>query len=228
MKYVIATTKMKSRALRALSEKLSSELGYRVYLVRPERVRNRNAISFGQGIDKITQLKLFTNNNVSCPKFATNAIGIGEFNHKYVVARKLTRSSGGKGIHIFVHGEDAIDAPLYTEYIPKQGEFRVHVWNGKVIDVSQKRRRRGNPSGADTKIRNLANGYVYCRGDMTEPTELRDLACRAVKALGRTSGAVDVIWNAKENRCYVLEVNANPGLEGTTLIKYVNAILENK
>jgi D-alanine-D-alanine ligase-like ATP-grasp enzyme len=34
-------------------------------------------------------------------------------------------------------------------------------------------------------------------------------------------GAVDVIWNEKEDKYYVLEVNTACGLEGTTLDKYV-------
>jgi D-alanine-D-alanine ligase-like ATP-grasp enzyme len=33
-------------------------------------------------------------------------------------------------------------------------------------------------------------------------------------------GAVDIIYNAKRNECYVLEVNTAPGLEGTTVEKY--------
>ena len=36
-------------------------------------------------------------------------------------------------------------------------------------------------------------------------------------------GAVDIIWNEKENKCYVLEINTAPGLVGTTLTKYTEA-----
>ena len=36
-------------------------------------------------------------------------------------------------------------------------------------------------------------------------------------------GAVDLIWNEHENKCYVLEVNSAPGIEGTTLQQYVTA-----
>ena len=33
-------------------------------------------------------------------------------------------------------------------------------------------------------------------------------------------------WNEKENKCYVLEINTAPGIEGTTCKKYTQSILE--
>ena len=48
----------------------------------------------------------------------------------------------------------------------------------------------------------------------------------AIKALGLDFGAVDIIYNEAEDQHYVLEVNTAPGLEGTTLQKYTEAILE--
>jgi D-alanine-D-alanine ligase-like ATP-grasp enzyme len=40
-------------------------------------------------------------------------------------------------------------------------------------------------------------------------------------------GAVDVIWNEKQQRAYVLEVNTAPGLEGQTVDDYARGIKEN-
>jgi D-alanine-D-alanine ligase-like ATP-grasp enzyme len=37
-------------------------------------------------------------------------------------------------------------------------------------------------------------------------------------------GAVDVIYNRAQDKAYVLEVNTAPGLEGSTLDNYVEAI----
>jgi len=115
-------------------------------------------------------------------------------------------------------------APLYVLYKKKRSEYRVHVFNGQVIDVSEKRKRRGIDRD-DGYIRNLANGWVFCRDGIVEPADLRDLAIRAVQALGLNFGACDIIWNERENKCYVLEVNTAPGLEGTTLQRYVDAII---
>jgi glutathione synthase/RimK-type ligase-like ATP-grasp enzyme len=118
-----------------------------------------------------------------------------------------------------------VDAPLYTKYIRKQKEFRVHVFNSKILDIQEKRR----SSAVDDHhpyIRNHANGYVFCRGDIEEPHDLRGVAVSAVNALGLDFGAVDVIWNEAQDKCYVLEVNTACGLEGSTVNKYVQAIKE--
>ena len=143
-----------------------------------------------------------------------------------MVARTLTNSSEGRGITIFNKGDIPPLAPLYTEYIPKKKEFRVHVWSNEVIDVSEKRKKSGYTEERNTQVRNTANGYVFCRNGVVEPDGMRQLALDAVAALGRTYGAVDIIWNEKRNMCYVLEVNSRPGMEGTTVEVYANAILK--
>jgi glutathione synthase/RimK-type ligase-like ATP-grasp enzyme len=119
-----------------------------------------------------------------------------------------------------------VNAPLYVKYKKKRKEYRVHVFKGQVIDVAEKRRRRKDerPATFDGYVRNLANGWVFCRDSIVKPADLDGLAIAACAALGLDFGAVDVIWNEKENKCYVLEVNTAPGLQGTTLTNYTNAI----
>jgi len=119
-----------------------------------------------------------------------------------------------------------VAAPLYTQYVKKQKEFRVHVVFNEVVDIQEKRKRRtDNPDNPrEFRVRNLQTGWVYCREQIDEPRELRDLACRAIAALGLDFGAVDVIWNKKQDKCFVLEVNTACGLEGTTLANYSQLI----
>ena len=76
----------------------------------------------------------------------------------------------------------------------------------------------------DYQVRNHENGWVYCRDDLDVPASVFSDATSAVAALGLDFGAVDIIWNQNQARSYVLEVNTAPGLEGTTLTKYVEAI----
>ena len=53
---------------------------------------------------------------------------------------------------------------------------------------------------------------------------VRAQSVAAVRSLGLDFGAVDVV--ERQNKAYVLEVNTAPGLVGTTLEKYVDAIRE--
>ena len=227
-KVVISTTNLKSQSLKRLANELSTELGYRVYRVLPNRVRGRRAVSFLTGIRKDEQLQSFSTSGVACPKYSVRGRDIvadlGD--PKRIVCRALLNSSSGKGITIIERGQELPNVPLYTEYIPKKKEFRVHVYNNRVIDHAEKRKRKDHDGDRDTQVRNLANGYVFCRDNVVLPAGIFELAISAVNALGRTQGAVDIIWNERQDKCYVLEVNANPGMEGTTLKKYVQAIKE--
>ena len=224
-KLVLAADNTRGRGLRALADKLSEKVGYRVLRVTPERIRNRPHFRFMRGLDKIEQFRRFGASGVAIPRVSTNVRGISEFGFKRVVARQLTNSSEGRGIVVFEKGQTPPPAPLYVEYIPKQKEFRVHVVYNGVIDVAEKRKKRAHEGEREQFVRNTANGYVFCRTNISEPADLRECALAAVRSLSREYGAVDVIWNEKLNKCFVLEVNSRPGMEGTTVEKYAEAIL---
>ncbi len=178
-------------------------------------------------LNKVQQFERFSQNQVSCPRFTRESgelVSLG----KTVFARTLINSTGGRGIVEFepASGAPAPIAPLYTEYIPKKAEYRVHVFNGEVIDVQQKKKRRAFDNDTrDTRVRNLANGYVYTRESIVAPVDMDTLAINAVNAVGYSYGAVDIIYNEKRNQCFVLEVNSRPGLMGTTLDKYTEALI---
>lgn len=224
-KIVLTAPNLKSRGLKALANKLTERVGYRVYRVDPGRIRNRTAIVFKQGLDKIQQLTAFKAGGVDCPEFSLYPAR-DELSSNRIVARTLINASEGRGIRVFHRTEPWPMAPLYTEYIPKKKEFRVHVWDNEVIDVAEKRKRAGYSQERDTQIRNTANGYVFCRTGVVEPGGIRELATSAVSAIGRTYGAVDIIWNEKRDKCYVLEVNSRPGMQNTTVERYANAIIK--
>lgn len=223
---VISSPNTASNALKALANKLGEKVGYKVWRVTPDRVRGRRSVNFHNGFDKLVQFDKFHEHGVSAPKHSRTITDTSNFSWKRVVARTLTNSSEGRGIVVFEKDDpNPPRAPLYTEYIPKKKEFRVHVWNNEVIDVVEKRKRRNHNAERDDYVRNTANGYVFCRDGVVEPTGIRDLGVLAVRSLGRSYGAVDIVWNEKQNKCYVLEVNSRPGMEGTTVERYATAIL---
>ena len=143
-----------------------------------------------------------------------------------VVCRTVLNAHSGRGIVLADSVDQLVAAPLYTKYVKKLKEFRCHVAFGSIIDIQEKRRRSESGSEADSRIRNHHTGWVYCREEIVEPDGMRDVAINALAALGLDFGAVDIIYNQKQNRCYVLEVNTACGLEGTTLQTYVNLVLE--
>lgn len=141
-----------------------------------------------------------------------------------VFCRTLLNSHSGRGIVVAETPEQVVECLLYTKYVKKKKEFRVHVFRDSVIDVQEKRKRKGMEN--NPKIRNLDNGWVYCKDNIQEPDNLRETAIKVIQSSGLDFGAVDIIWNEKENKCYVLEVNCAPGLEGTTIESYGEAIGE--
>lgn len=144
-----------------------------------------------------------------------------------VLARHKVSSFGGKGIEVITaeNKNDLPDVPLYVKYKKKRKEFRVTVFNKKVIFVSQKKKKKDSID-ADPYIRSHSNGWIFAHKNIEEPTQLRDIAVQAINALGLDFGGVDIIWNETENKCYVLEVNTAPGIEGNTFSAFCTALKE--
>lgn len=171
-----------------------------------------------------------------------------------VVVRTKTKGSAGEGIRILRPGEHVPEAPLYTRYYPKTHEFRVHVFDGKAIDFTQKKLKGGteNATSGDRSIRNLNNGWVHCHNDYDVDgrgiEEMGAGAIRCINDLGLVFGAVDILATLDKSdvapnvgvppfggpprhlKNYVIcEVNTGPGLENTKTIEaYKTAILSLK
>lgn len=212
---------------RATPKQVRSIISRRGNVLRQGYTRQHFNVTL-KALDKIEQFHRFQQAGVSCPKFTTSQEAVKDLG-KVVFARTLVNSTNGRGIVEIDtgSGEPFVVAPLYTEYIPKKAEYRFHVFGDKVIDVQQKRKAKDfNEDERNTRIRNLNNGYVYCRNDVNPPDGAADLAVRAVASLGYEYGAVDLIYNEKRNQCYVLEVNSRPGLMGTTLERYAEALID--
>lgn len=174
--------------------------------------------------------KLFFFNNMRergvnlVPHFWTNREDIPDEAFP-VVCRTVLAGHSGAGIHIANTRDDLVDAPLYVKYIKKQDEYRVHVGRRNdqsiIISVQRKARREGfeNPNW---QVRNHNNGFVFVRGGVNPPQSVLDAASRSLEAIGLDFGAVDVIWNARQEAAYVLEINTAPGLEGQTVQDYAD------
>lgn len=153
--------------------------------------------------------------------------------NKLIIGRRILSGHSGEGIELYhaddIQGDAAIGSPteccpLFTQYVKKTYECRIHIFNGRMIDAQIKRKVR-DAEESNNLIRNIHTGWVYCRDNFIADQRAIDLSINACAACSLTFGAVDLIYNQYYNEFYILEINTAPGLEGTTLLNYTNAIL---
>lgn len=227
MKLRLVTKQLKSQSLKRVAEGLSNHLGYKVWRSSQPRADKRN-IRYGDCKDKLHQYQWFEAHDLPSLPFTTNREVAGQWlsDGCTVVARTLLNSSEGKGIHVSEPGEQLTNAPVFTKYIPKKREYRVHIFRDKVVQILEKR--RGENYNGESKIRNTANGYVFCQHDITLPaggqTRLHNLALDASKVTDSDFKGVDIGYNEKKDLLFVIEVNSAPGIEGSNVDKYVEVI----
>ena len=244
---VLLPYKMGSQAVKALQEKLI-ELGQRCVRVRQDSTTYRrklndyllyyggNLTPFNRCINeqrslasnKLRSFEAFQQANLSTVPWTSDPEVAKQW-QGLVFARHSLTGHSGEGIEQYDAEANPIqrfpDAPLYTKYVKKTYECRIHIFKGKMIDAQIKRKVR-DAEEVDTTVRNIHTGWVYCREDFTPTQECIDLAIQAVQAVGLDFGAVDIIYNKHYNKYYLLEVNTAPGLTGTTLTNYAIAIIE--
>lgn len=186
----------------------------------PEAVR--------QAINKITTLRLLRTANLPVPLFTTNEAEARSFfkgENSRVLCRTTVTAHSGRGIHIAERPDQIRRAALYVKYVPKEREYRIHVMNGQVIDIEQKRRRQGEQQNLQERlIRSHENGWIFARNDIVQPNaDVLDASRRAVTTLGLAFGAVDLGWHPRLG-VKIYEVNTAPGIEGTTVERYETAL----
>lgn len=183
--------------------------------------------SVGISGNKLSSFKAFKEKGVQCPDWTTDkAEALPWLKNSGVFARTVLNGHSGAGIvSVPKGGKELPDAPLYVRYKPKLKEYRVHVCEGEVIDIQEKRRRTDFPDKINNQIRSYDNGWVFCREDVAGNDRIEREAMKAVSALGLNFGAVDIIYNGHDDKYYVLEVNTAPGMEGETMFSYVCSFL---
>lgn len=182
--------------------------------------------------NKLKFFRKMEDTDVAIPEFTTDKEVVQEWldDKKVVFARRTLQGHSGEGIDQLEQGDIIPDAPLYTLYIPKKEEYRVHVMAGKIIDVQRKAKRLDIPKEEiDYRVRNHDGGFIFSRdgGKLRPPATVKEEAVKCFKTTGLDFCSVDIIYNKHRKQAYVLEVNTATGLEGTTLDNYVDGFRKN-
>src|SRR3990167_6843 len=180
-------------------------------------------------INKLRTLEALTQAKVNVPKWTQDRATASDWVSKdsIVVARKSLTSSAGRGIVVVDQSVRLPDCNLYTLHVRHKREFRVHVFNNRIIDIAEKRKRSDfdkEVGELDSLVRNWDNGWVFCHENVQCPEAVQREAMKAVEVLGLDFGAVDVGYREKDDKAYVFEVNTAPGIEGQTVQRYAQAV----
>lgn len=147
-----------------------------------------------------------------------------------VYCRTTVCGSGGSGIVVATSLDEIVNAPLYTKGVANDKEYRVHVFNGKVIDFARKglRRTEDEADRPSYLVRNHTKGWVFIREGVELPEVVKETAIKAIESLGLTFGGVDIctIKGSSDTQACVFEVNTACGIAGTGVLRYVTAIKE--
>lgn len=221
----------KSASLKLLANALTQRLGYKVWRSTKQKP-NREHLKYGQSVDKLTQYRWFQEQGLSALEFCTGPAEAKEWLEQghVVFGRTLLNSSCGKGIVVLEpkailedKTQSLKNCPVYTKYKKKKREFRVHVYKDKIVSIKEKKRRSGYDGHRETKIRNLANGYVFCHAENV-PEGIEALALKASMVVTSDFRGVDIGYNERNNDLFIIEVNSAPGIAGSNIDAYVAQI----
>lgn len=239
MRIVLYPYKMYSKSSKALSSYLKNNCDYRIIKVYSDRnytYRNGDiVINWGNAIvprwdyssiinsplsvqiakNKLSTFQKLQEHGIRTVEFTTNPQEAMEWED--IVERHLLESCGGKGIR-FSKPDTISRAKLYTRLLNPTEEYRVHVFDGEIIDYSKKVKRG---DGSDL-IKSHDNGWYFIR-EVRPRDGLIEMAKNVINAIGLDFGAVDIIRH--DGKRYVLEVNTAVGLSEIGVKAYGDAII---
>jgi glutathione synthase/RimK-type ligase-like ATP-grasp enzyme len=201
----------------------------------PDHVRGSSIINPPEAVRRVTnKLDFFRLCEAAgaprIPEFTVNKPTVRRWleDGKKVVVRRVLNGHSGAGIEILEGARvDIPDAPLYTVYVPKKEEWRMHVFrNGAELVIIDQQRKIRDPEFEgvpDWNVRSHANGFIFAREVAPPHPDVLTQALKALEVSGLDFGAVDVVYNHQKGQAFVLEINSAPGLVGTTIQSYANA-----
>lgn len=186
-------------------------------------------IHYGCGVDKLTQYSFFKEKDLPHPEWTEEFSVAAKWlkSGNTVLCRKLTNGHKGHGIEVVEPGDSLpVQAKIYTKLLKKKREFRVNCFQGKVVNIREKKLQKGfEPS----LIRSIENGYTT-----TYPSPMSENLISRVKTLAEQASlvsesdftGVDIGYNEFYDKVFVLEVNSGPSIEGSSVDDFIKVIQE--
>lgn len=184
-------------------------------------INSQNALN--NNADKFAAMQQLDAAGVPVPEYAEDREDFGDVIDYPILGREESHARG-EDINLILQWRDAYltENDFFVQYKPTELEYRMHVVNGEVIHVHEKRKQ----SDADNHpfIRNSETGYIFVEPRESPPPD--QLAIDAVGALSLDFGAVDIIREEETGDHYVLEVNSAPSLDEANLERYGDAFAD--
>lgn len=173
--------------------------------------------------NKRVMRELFTEHDVPMPRLMDVGQAIEAVLAGKVVIGRPDRHSKGRGMwrcrsvadikRAITGTKRKRAATHFLEYIESEREYRVHVFKGKSIRISEK--------DFDEEGK-----YTTAKPGAIKLARVRNAAKLAVESVGLDFGAVDILARGDDNaEVFVLEVNAAPGLGGSMPRLYAETFL---
>lgn len=190
---------------------------------RPNQGVINSQSALNNNADKMAALRQLDEAGVQVPNYTQSRDDFGDTIDYPILGREESHARG-EDINLILQWRDAYltDNDFFVEYIPTELEYRMHVVDGEVIKIHEKRKQSDAPN--HPFIRNSETGYIFMEPRETPPPD--QLAIDAVGALSLDFGAVDVIREEGTGDHYVLEVNSAPSLDEANMERYGSAIAD--
>ncbi len=152
----------------------------------------------------------------------------------HIYCRATLTGHSGAGITVLssdTEVDEVPECPLYTVGIPIKRELRLHVFQNSILLIQQKKKlssaSREERGGLEVNalVRNTAGGYIFAVQGVRVPEDVQEDALKLYTALGQDFLALDVVESV-EGYYYFLEANTAPGISGSTVGLYADAIEE--
>lgn len=223
MKLRILTTQNNSQSAKLLADTLTNHFGYKVY--RSESINSFAIhVQYGDPRTKDWQYKWMKSRNLPGPEFtfSKQEVKIWLTNGDKVFARQQINGQDGGGIIILDNPAMIPDAKVYTKYFNSTKEFRVMLFQDKVLQVFEKRRKNGFPKNV---LKTTGNGYILCSSDVVEPPGIRELAQKFCYMNRSDIKGIDIAYDVN-NTPMVLEINSAPELGPKMAKKLAETIIK--